>query len=120
MTPARRQRISKKRVVGLTLGLAIIIYAFFRTAEFRRGPVLTLPPLASPVSESRLLLTGQALRIAYLTLNDAPIFTDEAGHFSEPFLLAPGSNIIRLKADDRFGRQTEKLIQIIYVPKETL
>jgi hypothetical protein len=118
MTPVWKRRISKKSLAALGLVLVVAGYAFYRTAEFRGGPALLLNPAVSPTADNRLYLSGQALRIAHLALNHNPIFTDAAGHFNELFLLAPGSNIIRLSADDRFGRQTEKLIQIIYVPDQ--
>ncbi len=39
---------------------------------------------------------------------------DEKGNFKEEILLSSGYNAITIKASDKFGRNTEKIIEVIY------
>ena len=42
------------------------------------------------------------------------------GLFEEKLLLSPGSNIIEIKARDRFKKETEKIINIYYKQSATV
>ena len=66
------------------------------------------------VSESFLNVIGRVKNSKIITLDDRPIVIDQNGNFSEKILLAYGYNVIVLKAEDRFGKKTERDLQIIY------
>ena len=103
-------------------------YSYYRTKDFIEGPVVTInypsdgETIYSPVVE----ITGTAKNISYITLDDRQIYTDESGNFSEKLLLYPGYNIISIKVRDKFDRQKEKVLEVVYkskngpLPQETI
>lgn len=99
------------------LGVLVVGYVGYQFKNLLRGPVISVeqPPVAE-ASSPLWTVSGQANRIAYLYLNDAPIFTDEAGHFNQKLLLTPGYNIITVRASDKFEREIVKELQVIYTP----
>ena len=84
--------------------------------DIASGPKLTIksPTPNTAVSSPLVEVTGQAKRISRIYLNDNQIFTDESGQFKEKLLLAPGYTIIKLKVQDRFGRQVEQRFGLVY------
>ena len=46
-------------------------------------------------------------------MNGRPISVTEDGAFDEPYLLSPGLNRIMLDATDRYGRKTQKIVQVV-------
>jgi hypothetical protein len=94
----------------------IVTYAYYKTRDFVRGPIviITSPVNGATVNDSLMEVTGKAERIAYISLDDRPIFTDENGNFREKLLLYPGYNIISIKASDKFNRSIEKTLEIVY------
>ncbi len=102
---------------GLLIGLFVVIclYSLFQAQKLINGPKIeTFSPLdGSTYSQTLIEVEGQATNIAFLNMNDRPIFTDKNGYFKEKFLLSPGLNTIKLDAQDKFKKYTEKRIQII-------
>ncbi|MHB8651656.1 MAG: hypothetical protein ACYC8S_00780 [Minisyncoccota bacterium] len=111
MTPRRIIRILLILFV-VTLVVGYSLFAFF---PFMKGPQLSLysPQNGSTATTSLVTVQGNAQGVSYLYLNDRQIFTDAAGMWSEPLLLAPGYNILVVRARDRFGRTTQKTLQLI-------
>lgn len=113
----------RRRVKGLIKILAAVVvviiiggYSIFRVETFAEGPVVEVaePKDGSLVHQSLVTIRGEAKNISFLNLNGTQIFTDESGKFNEKILLSYGYNIITLEAKDRFGRKTEKSLQVIY------
>ena len=99
--------------------LLIVIYAFYQTRALAEGPsIIVEQPVASSqaITDPLVTIAGQAERISYLFLNGGRIFTDETGHFREQLLLAPGYNLITLLAQDKFNREIEREIELVYSP----
>lgn len=65
------------------------------------------------VDNQLVTINGQAKNIAWISLNDRQIFTDEEGRWDEKLLVSPGLSIITLKARDRLGHKIEKSVQIV-------
>jgi hypothetical protein len=59
-----------------------------------------------------VIISGVAQNISFLTINDAPAFTDESGKFSEILSPPPGYAIFTVAATDRFGRQARAEVRI--------
>ena len=51
--------------------------------------------------------------MSFISMNEKPIFVDEGGLFEEKLLLSPGSNIIEIKAKDRFKKKLLKQLKFI-------
>ena len=62
-------------------------------------------------------IAGAAKNIKSISLDDRPIFIDEAGSFSEKLLLSNGYNVIKISAWDKFNKKTDKLIEVVYKEK---
>jgi len=97
------------------LVLVIISYAGFQARKIVEGPDLKLnSPLSGVQSASVVDVAGIASNIKEITLNGTPIFIDEQGNFSEKVPLSAGYNVIRIEAKDKFNKETEKTLELVY------
>ncbi|OGG47484.1 hypothetical protein A3D66_00265 [Candidatus Kaiserbacteria bacterium RIFCSPHIGHO2_02_FULL_50_9] len=97
-------------------GLGMAGYALFEARFLIQGPVVTIdtPRNGQSVSVPLVEIAGKAKNISDITLNDRKIFVDEQGYFHEQLLLFYGYNILTLTAHDRFGRETQKVLELVY------
>lgn len=102
----------------ILFAVAIGLYTIYQARHFLSGPELTLlsPQNGATVSDSLIEIKGHADNIVYISLNDRQIYVDQQGNFSENLLLFSGYNVITLKAKDKFGRETEKVLSLVYKP----
>ncbi|MEN9649048.1 MAG: hypothetical protein RL094_15 [Candidatus Parcubacteria bacterium] len=98
--------------------LTIIGYSIFQSKKILTGPEISVsaPLSGSTLTQSDVVVKGVAKNISFISLNDRPIYIDEAGNFQEKLLLYPGYNIIKLQARDKFGASVEKHLELIYKP----
>lgn len=91
-------------------------YAYFQAQKLIAGPAIAFISPSEPtvVNESVLEVRGTAERIAFLELDGKQIYIDETGIFEEKLILSPGVNIIKLEAQDRFGRDVSRQLHIFY------
>ncbi len=96
--------------------LSLAGYSYAKLAPLLAGPVIRVeaPENGATVERSFIEVRGEAKNVAAINLNGRRIFTDEDGAFAEQLLLSYGHNIITLKASDRFGRETGKVLEIVY------
>ena len=66
------------------------------------------------ISKEKGMAGEIAKNIKDISLNDRKIFIDEQGNFKEQLLLSYGYNVFKIKANDKFGRSVEKIVEIIY------
>lgn len=113
-----RKRVKRFIQIWTIIAVAIILlgYAGFQSKNFVKGPTVEIESLSDGETMNQALINvkGVAKNLSFITLNGNKIFTDEAGIFNEKIILSPGYNIVTLWAQDRFGRTTEKRLQIIY------
>ncbi len=102
--------------IAILIALTIGIYAYIQSRQYLHGPEITItsPVNGSLVTENPVIIEGTAENIAFITLNDGAIFVDKKGVFSEKLLLLPGYNILTIKAEDRFGKKTQKTLELVY------
>lgn len=114
MTDRKRIKRFIRVWIIIIVAIALLGYASFQAKNFVKGPTISVdyPKNGETVSETLLIVTGTAKNLSFITLNGNKIFTDEAGVFKEKILLSPGYNIVTIWAQDRFGRTTEKQLQI--------
>lgn len=101
----------------ITVFLIMVLgYGAYEVWNYATGPqiIVTNPQNGTAVSESLITIEGLAKNIKEITLNDRAIVVDEAGNFNEKILLSYGYNVLSLRASDRFGKQTEERLQIVY------
>ncbi len=116
MLPYRDSRVI--RFVLIAFFLIALAYAFFEGRALLRGPSIEVSPRVMEVTESFITISGTAERITSLSMNGKEIAVTETGAFEEGYALAPGYNRITLRAEDRYGKTTERVVEIVYRPKE--
>lgn len=115
MTRTTILRLLKLASVSV-FAIIIVAYAASRSLDYIRGPKINIThPTDWAVSHSAATtISGQVERVTDISLNGKPIFIDQQGNFSEIRLLFPGMNFIKVKAKDRFDRETEKVVRVYY------
>jgi hypothetical protein len=95
--------------------LTIIVFAFFRSLNYIRGPeiIIDYPQNGEIIASSSIKISGQAKRIVKIMLNDFPITINEQGYWNENLIIFPGLNKITLKVQDQFGRIRIKQLDIV-------
>lgn len=117
MLPYRESKFTK--IILVIFFVLVLGYAYFEGQDIIFGPVITIENRVMTVDQPFITIEGSAHRIASLRMNGQMITVTEDGVFSEPYLLAPGYNKITLNASDRYGKSTERVIEIIYTPDST-
>lgn len=112
MLPYRDSRFMRLGLLAFFLILAA--YAYYEAHGVLEGPVITISGRAMETSQPLIRIQGKAERIASLSMNGTAISVSENGEFDEPYLLAPGYNRIVLDARDKYGKTSERVIEIIY------
>jgi hypothetical protein len=102
------------RLIIVIAAIAIIGYGLFEARKLIEGPTVVIesPTNGSATSSTAVIISGEAENISFLTINDAPAYTDEQGHFSELLSLSPGFTVLTVAAIDRFGRRISKSVSI--------
>lgn len=103
-------------LIGLVF-VGIASYAFFRSKDAIFGiTIKSSVPSFSIQDDTQITLTGSAPHAAHFTINNREILLDSHGDFTDTFLLQNGYNVIELRAEDRFGREKKKVLQIYAKP----
>lgn len=112
----RKLKFYIKIFIGSSFLFLILSYSFYQSRNLVRGPVITInePENGSNVREQLVKIAGVAKNINKISLDDRPIYIDETGSFSEKLLLSKGYNIVKLSAWDKFGKKTEKTLELVY------
>lgn len=113
-------RIKPKYGILIFLFILLITYSLYQARALLTGPRIWVekPKDGYSVSDPLVIVEGQSKNIAWISLNDRQIFTDEEGRWREKLLVSPGLSIISIKARDRFGRETEKNVRVV-LPAQT-
>lgn len=104
-----------RRILYVLVSILFVSYVIFQSKNLLLGPILTIneprdgATLASPIVN----VNGLAKNVAYIYLNDRQIFVDTEGHFNEKLIAPVGHSIIKLNAQDKFGREKEMIIRVI-------
>ena len=111
----KTRKFMKMGIISLCV-VFIIGYSLYEAKKLVTGPNITLtyPLNGATVSDSLLPITGIAKNTTNISLNDKKIYVDEKGNFNEQVLLSYGYNVVSVKAEDKFGRSTEKTLEVIY------
>lgn len=119
----RQSRVLAFRVSLLVILVILILgYGLFQARNLILGPEITVltPTNGENLSNPLIIVSGSATNITLISLNDRQIFVDKQGNFSEKLLVPPGYTIIKLAAQDKFGRTTKKLIELNYTGSSTI
>lgn len=118
MFARRDSRLTK--IALIVFFVAVLMYAYFESRGILYGPIITVASNLTLVRDPYIEIRGHAEHIASLAMNGREISVTEAGIFTEPFVLAPGDNRILLDAKDKYGRTTQRVVEIVYSPEATV
>lgn len=106
------------RGVAVVAVIFLILYTLFAFRHLIEGPQITIdyPVSGVEVAESLIEVRGSIKNASRVNLNDRKVFTDGEGNLKESILLTEGVNVIRLRAEDRFGRDTTKEFSVTLSP----
>ncbi len=96
--------------------LLLIGYAYYEARAMLYGPQIHIPSETIVVNEAYTEIRGQASYISELRLNGAVISVTEDGRFAEEMLLPPGESRLIFDAKDKFGRETQEIVTVYYIP----
>ncbi len=115
MTRYETKRYLLTGIAGIFV-VFLFSYGIYQARGLLSGPQLTIttPTSGSLLSASLATITGTAENSRRVSVNDRIIDIDESGNFSEELLMSYGYNIVTVKATDRFGRETEETLQLVY------
>ena len=106
----------KPRYGFLTLLFILLsLYSLYQARFLILGPQVWIESHTDGqvVESSIIMLAGRAQNVAWISLNDHQIFTDEKGGWNEKLIVSSGTSIMTLKARDRFGRETSKSVRVV-------
>ncbi len=110
---------TRKLIKIIIISIVLLCFFSYTAYEIQKvvfGPRIQVlsPANGALVSNSYTEISGVATNVKDITLNDRKIFIDEKGNFKEKLLLSYGYNTIVIRAIDKFGKQAEKTIEVIY------
>lgn len=96
------------RVIGVFLLFSCILgYVLFQARNLIEGPILTITEEpTNPISTRMITIRGIAKNAVYITINGKEMFVDHEGNFTKTLVLQDGYTIMKLRAEDRYGRET--------------
>ncbi|MEK7117833.1 MAG: hypothetical protein AAB861_03615 [Patescibacteria group bacterium] len=105
----------KKRGLLLLFSI-IVIYALWNARNLIQGPKLEImePKKGALITSRTLFVKGVAKNSSFIELNGRQIFTDKDGMFMEEILPQGGYNVLKMTAQDRFGKKTSEIIKFYY------
>jgi len=115
------QILTLKISIIIIIAVLILGYGLFQARNLIIGPQIRViaPTNGENLTDPLITVTGSAVNITHISLNDRQIFVDKQGNFSEKLLVPAGYTIIKLAAQDKFGRSTQKLIELNYTAPAT-
>lgn len=115
MSPGKLN-LTKPRYIFLTFLFVILaLYSLYQGRFLILGPQIWVDNIkdGETLKDSVVTIAGRAKNVAWLTLNDRQIFTDEEGYWSEKLLVSEGISFITVKGRDRFGHEVNKNLQVV-------
>jgi hypothetical protein len=103
-----------KYVMLVVVFLPILVYAAFQARFILLGPRIWIdsPQDGQTVAEPLVIVEGRAKNVAWISINDRQIFTDENGYWSEKLIVSKGVSIISIMARDRYGREVANALNV--------
>lgn len=108
--PAKLTINPKVLVIGTAVLLAILVLAYL-THQIRSvlaAPVLEISEPASDliVSGRNIVIAGKTEIGANVSINNQTVLVDKNGLFAENLILSPGLNVVEVKAQNKFAKES--------------
>ncbi|MSR87724.1 MAG: hypothetical protein EXS69_00965 [Candidatus Zambryskibacteria bacterium] len=107
--------VRPKHVILTAFFFLLTAYSLYQARFLILGPLVWIdaPQDGATVLGSTVTISGRAKNIAWMSLNDRQIFTDENGLWDEKLIVAQGLSIMTVKVRDRFGHETQRSVRVI-------
>ena len=113
--------ITPKVIISVVVSLVVvglISYLVVSIVRFSNPPAIEITSPGSQTSQDKMIsIEGTTLDTAEVAINDQNVNVDGSGHFSQQVELTAGVNFFEIKAKNRLGRESSKLIKVLYEPK---
>jgi len=111
--------ITSKTIAVITACLITFFFAFYLYYQARfvfAPPKLEIysPEKDTQTNEKSLEISGKSIEGSQVYINGQAIFTDELGNFKKLVPLQEGMNTLKISAENRAGKKTEIIRNIIY------
>ena len=108
----RKRRIIIRICIGIIFML-IAVYVYTNIRLPWSDPSLTINDSYRTISsDGTITVQGVAKRANSLTLNGSVVLLDRSGEFSDTITIPMGYSVLEIKASDRFGHTTTKILQV--------
>ena len=89
--------------------LALFVYIWLQLSGLSRPPTLIIldPAEDRTINDDVVVLIGETESETEVTINDQPIQIDDSGKFKETIVLQEGLNILKIVANNKFGKTAE-------------
>lgn len=108
----------KKLTIWGTISILILVlfYALFNARQLISGPKIIIKSPENGISFTTpfIEIVGEAKNTSFISMNGRTIYVNENNEFREQLLLPSGTSIIKIDAQDRFGRSTEETLWYTY------
>jgi len=106
------------RIRNILIALVVLlftVYFFYEASNLIYGfsAEIFTPKDGEVLNNTHVTVNGRVNNASFISLSGRSIFTDEEGIFTEELILAPGINIIELKAEDKFGRMVKERRSVV-------
>lgn len=101
-------------IAAIALVLITAGYGLFEARALLAGPLLSVdfPQNGALVYGTLYEVRGDASQVSRVSINGRTASLDKHGSFNEPFLTPKGGGTLVVRAEDRFGRMSERRIDI--------
>ena len=116
MFSSRTNNLRFAKIIGVIIIIGIIvIYTITRSLNYARGPEIYIfsPTNGLIATTSTIVISGRVLRVNKISLNGKSILIDENGYWKETLIIFSGLNKITVTAEDQFGRNVSKELDLV-------
>ncbi len=116
---SRRKRFSIGAALFAILIAAVIGYFLFNSKNLMQGPqiLIDVPQEGIVVKSPTIILEGKVKNVSELKVNGMPVLVSADNTIKQQLVLQPGENTFIFVAKDKAGRESRKVLKIVYEPK---
>lgn len=108
-------------VLAVLVVAGIVVYLAISIARFSKPPTIDITsPNKTTAEQKDLIIEGKTSDNASIEINNQTVTVDENGNFSQKVELTQGVNIFQINATNRIGKQSQKIIKILFGTVPTL
>jgi|SRR3989344_2990953 len=103
-----------RKIIFVLFLIAILFYGFFAARGVMFAPKLKVisPKNYSTLSSTKVSISGITNPSLTLWIGGKSVQSDESGFFEEVLYVYPGYNEIGIKVQNKFGRESKKILKL--------